>query len=52
MDVLDQVKDLPNRSNFQLTIKGIERAMDYLRTGGKNQYTTVDHLKDVMLALY
>ncbi|MFX1479972.1 MAG: VWA domain-containing protein [Promethearchaeota archaeon] len=37
---------------FQLTIKGIENAMDYLRTGGKNQYTTIDHLKDVMLALY
>jgi len=37
---------------FSLTIKGIEQAMDYLRGGGKNHYTTVDHLKDVMLALY
>lgn len=37
---------------FHLSIKGIENAMDYLRTGGKNHYTTVDHLKDVILALY
>ena len=37
---------------FHLSIKGIEEAMDYLRTGGKNHYTTVDHLKDVILALY
>ncbi|MHA2126298.1 MAG: VWA domain-containing protein [Promethearchaeota archaeon] len=37
---------------YQLTIKGIEKAMDYLRTGGKSQYTTVDQLKDVTLALY
>jgi len=37
---------------FHLSIKGIENAMDYLRTGGKNQYTTVDQLKDVILALY
>jgi uncharacterized protein with von Willebrand factor type A (vWA) domain len=37
---------------FSLTIKGIEKAMDYLRTGGKSQFTTVDQLKDVLLALY
>jgi uncharacterized protein with von Willebrand factor type A (vWA) domain len=37
---------------FHLSIQGIENAMDYLRTGGKNHYTTVDHLKDVILALY
>ncbi|MFX1454126.1 MAG: VWA domain-containing protein [Promethearchaeota archaeon] len=37
---------------FHLSINGIENAMDYLRTGGKNHYTTVDHLKDVILALY
>ena len=37
---------------FHLSIKGIEDAMDYLRTGGKHHYTTVDQLKDVMLALY
>ncbi|MFX1573826.1 MAG: VWA domain-containing protein [Promethearchaeota archaeon] len=38
--------------SFPLTIQGIEKAMDYLRTGGKNQYTTVDLLKDVPLALF
>ena len=37
---------------FHLSIQGIENAMDYLRTGGKNHYTTVDQLKDVILALY
>ncbi|NVM45803.1 MAG: VWA domain-containing protein [Candidatus Lokiarchaeota archaeon] len=37
---------------FHLSIKGIEKAMDYLSTGGKNQDTTVDQLKDVILALY
>ncbi|MFW9875287.1 MAG: VWA domain-containing protein [Candidatus Thorarchaeota archaeon] len=37
---------------FHLTVKGIEKAMDYLRTGGKNQYTTVDLLKEVPLALF
>ena len=37
---------------FHLSIKGIENAMDYLRRGGKNHYTTVDQLKDVVLALY
>ncbi|MFX1425372.1 MAG: VWA domain-containing protein [Promethearchaeota archaeon] len=37
---------------FHLTIKGIEDAMDYLRTGGKNQFTTVDLLKEVQLALF
>ena len=37
---------------FHLTIGGIENAMDYLRTGGKNHYTTVDILKDVPLALF
>jgi len=30
---------------FDLTIQGIEEAMDYLRKGGKNTYTTVDQLK-------
>lgn len=37
---------------FHLSIKGIENAMDYLRTGGNNHYTTVDQLKDVVLALF
>ncbi|MFX1279191.1 MAG: VWA containing CoxE family protein [Promethearchaeota archaeon] len=37
---------------FDLTIKGIEKAMNYLRTGGKNQFTTVDLLKEVQLALF
>ncbi|MFX1389962.1 MAG: VWA containing CoxE family protein [Promethearchaeota archaeon] len=37
---------------FHLTIKGIENAMNYLRTGGKNQFTTVDLLKEVQLALF
>jgi uncharacterized protein with von Willebrand factor type A (vWA) domain len=30
---------------FNLTIEGIEEAMDYLRKGGKNMYTTVQMLK-------
>jgi len=30
---------------FDLTIEGIEEAMDYLRKGGKNLYTTVQLLK-------
>jgi hypothetical protein len=30
---------------FDLTIEGIEKAMDYLRKGGKNRYTTVQMLK-------
>ena len=30
---------------FDLTIEGIEKAMNYLRTGGKNMYTTVQHFK-------
>jgi len=30
---------------YNLTVEGIEEAMDYLRTGGKNQYTTVQMLK-------
>jgi len=30
---------------FDLTIEGIEKAMKYLRTGGKNMYTTVQHFK-------
>jgi glycerol-3-phosphate responsive antiterminator len=30
---------------FNLTIEGIEEAMDYLRTGGKNIFTTVQLLK-------
>jgi hypothetical protein len=30
---------------FDLTIEGIEEAMDYLRTGGKNMYTTVQYFK-------
>ncbi len=37
---------------FHLTIKGIERAMDYLRNNGKNLFTSVDQLKGVKLALY
>ena len=37
---------------FHLSIKGIEMAMDYLRTGSKNRYTTVDMLKDTVLALF
>jgi hypothetical protein len=37
---------------FHLSIKGIEMAMDYLRNGGKNRYTTVDLLKDTVLAFY
>ena len=31
---------------YQLTIDGIEEAMDYLRKQGKNMYTTVDMLKN------
>jgi len=30
---------------FDLTVEGIEEAMDYLRKGGKNMYTTVQMLK-------
>ena len=30
---------------YNLTVEGIEEAMDFLRTGGKNQYTTVQMLK-------
>ena len=30
---------------FNLTVEGIEDAMDYLRKGGKNVYTTVHQLK-------
>ena len=30
---------------FDLTIESIEKAMKYLRTGGKNMYTTVQHFK-------
>jgi len=30
---------------FDLTIEGIEKAMDYLRKGGKNMYTMVQLLK-------
>jgi uncharacterized protein with von Willebrand factor type A (vWA) domain len=30
---------------FDLTIEGIEEAMDYLRKGGKNMYTSVQRLK-------
>jgi uncharacterized protein with von Willebrand factor type A (vWA) domain len=30
---------------YNLTVEGIEEAMNYLRTGGKNQYTTVQMLK-------
>ncbi len=30
---------------FNLTIEGIEEAMDYLRKGGKDMYTTVQQLK-------
>jgi len=37
---------------FHLSIKGIEMAIDYLRNGGKNRYTTVDLLKDTVLAFY
>ncbi len=37
---------------YPLSIEGIEKAMDYLRVRGKNQFTTVDMLKGVPLALY
>ncbi len=37
---------------FPLTIEGIEKAMDYLKTKGKNIFTTVEMLKGVPLALY
>ena len=30
---------------FNLTIEGIEEAVDYLRKNSKNTYTTVDQLK-------
>jgi hypothetical protein len=30
---------------FNLTIEGIEEAMNYLRNSGKNQFTTVHRLK-------
>jgi uncharacterized protein with von Willebrand factor type A (vWA) domain len=30
---------------FNLTVEGIEEAMDYLRKGGKQMYTTVQMLK-------
>ncbi|MFX1586377.1 MAG: hypothetical protein ACFFDL_17715 [Promethearchaeota archaeon] len=30
---------------FNLTVEGIEEAMDYLRKGGKEMYTTVQMLK-------
>lgn len=30
---------------FNLSVEGIEDAMDYLRKGGKNTYTTVHQLK-------
>jgi len=30
---------------FDLTVEGIEEAMDYLRKGGKNMYTTVQQFK-------
>jgi hypothetical protein len=30
---------------FDLTVEGIEEAMDYLRKGGKNMYTSVQRLK-------
>jgi uncharacterized protein with von Willebrand factor type A (vWA) domain len=30
---------------FDLTIDGIEKAMNYLRTGGKNMFTTVNYFK-------
>ena len=32
-------------SMFNLTVEGIEDAMDYLRKGGRNTYTTVHQLK-------
>jgi len=32
---------------FNLTIDGIEEAMDYLRRGGRHMYTTVDQLKQL-----
>lgn len=31
---------------FDLTVEGIEEAMDYLRTGGKRMYTTVDKMEN------
>ncbi len=30
---------------FDLTVEGIEEAMDFLRKGGKNMFTTVQHFK-------
>ncbi|TXT60777.1 MAG: VWA domain containing CoxE-like protein [Promethearchaeota archaeon] len=32
---------------YNLTIEGLEEAMDYLRTGGRNKYTTVQHFKEL-----
>jgi len=37
---------------YPFTIDGIEKAMDYLRTNGKNSYTSVEQLKGVPLAYY
>ncbi len=37
---------------YPFTIEGVEKAMDYLRTNGKNSYTTVQQLKGVPLAFY
>lgn len=37
---------------FPLSIRGIEEAMDYLREGGKNHFTSIDLFKSVPLALY
>ena len=42
-------KKLPT---FPLTVGGIEKAMDYLKTKGKNQFTTIDMLRGVPLAYY
>ena len=32
---------------YNLTIEGLEEAMDYLRTGGRNKYTTVQRFKEL-----
>ena len=37
---------------YNLTVEGIEEAMDYLRTGGKNQYTTVQMLKGLAYSFF
>ncbi|MHA1150141.1 MAG: VWA containing CoxE family protein [Promethearchaeota archaeon] len=37
---------------FPLSIHGIEDAMDYLRDGGKNHFTSIDLFKNVPLAYY